>query len=272
MAITIAFANRKGGVGKTTSTANLAAELAARDLRVLCIDADPQASLTLIAGINPETVPVERSVVAALLPEHVTPAADESMIARARFGAADLLCGTPDLAAVERVLSEADAGDRARRMAAAIKGLDQHYDFILIDPQPSNSWLVTNALVAADHLLIPTLLDLISVGGLRRMLAQIEQMRVQLKAPMPVAGVFGVARDRTVHTRTVLDGLAAFNVPVFATTIPYTPALIRDAQASHLPIREYRHGSKTSWAYHRLAAELLEQLNVSVPVDASRAA
>jgi chromosome partitioning protein len=151
----IAFANQKGGVAKTTSTLNLAAALAEKGHRVLCIDMDPQGNLTMSQGLNPDSI--ERSMFDVLV--HRLPI--ENVIEKMEI---DLAVSSIDLAGAELALSSMIGRERA--LEKALLPMKTVYDYVLIDTPPSLGLLTINALVAADHVIVPVQCEYLSLRGL----------------------------------------------------------------------------------------------------------
>src|SRR5262245_7249416 len=147
-AAVIAFANQKGGVAKTTSTLNLAAALAEQGHRVLCVDMDPQGNLTMSQGLNPDSI--ERSMFDVLV--HRLPI--ENVITNSSI----------DLAVAELALSSMIGRERA--LEKALNPMKERYEYVLIDTPPSLGLLTINALVAADHVIVPVQCEYLSLRGL----------------------------------------------------------------------------------------------------------
>jgi chromosome partitioning protein len=208
----LALANRKGGVAKTTSTVNIAAELTAAGYRVLCCDLDPQASLTLIAGLVPDRLPDEQTALAALLPELVEPDPDR-LCAPAPWGG-ELMPANQHLANAEVALTAGSAAGPHQRLAIALEELAGRYDFVLVDSPPSMGKLVLNAICACDHLLVPVAADYVSVGGLDRLLEVVEQVRRFERKELSILGVFATQARRTLHSRETLELLGDLSVAV----------------------------------------------------------
>lgn len=259
----LGLANRKGGVAKTTSVLNLAAEASARGKRVLCVDCDPQATLTLLAGYQPEQVAKECSVLAALLPETFEDWSPQATALETPWGG-ELWPSCPDLAGAETALGAEAAGPN-RRLARALSDLD--YDLVLIDCPPSVGRLAMNAMAASDGLLVPVLPNYASVGGLKRLLSTVTLLREYEQPSLEIVGVFFTMARRTVHERETREALAA-QLPglIMATTIPMTVA-VQDAQSAHEPLRAYDPDNAAASAYAQLADEL--ELRLSAPAAAT---
>lgn len=200
----IAVAMQKGGVGKTTTTINVAAGLAELGHRVLIIDLDPQGNLTQHAGFDPERVsPTIYDILRAELEGQ--PADIHAAIVETAEGFS-LLPSQPELSLVE--LSLMNTLSRERILSAALEPLDEHFDFVLIDCSPSLNLLVINALTAADSVLIPIQTEYLSARGALMVLSTIETIRQKkLNPDLAVEGILLTMAD----TRTLLaqDVLAA---------------------------------------------------------------
>jgi len=198
----IAIANQKGGVGKTTTAINLGGALAEQGYRVLCIDMDPQANLTVGLGINLGTV--DRSVADVLADSRAT--MTEIVIPTQTTGI-DVAPATLELASTEVELFSAIGREHALR--EALDGwVDQHYDFALIDCPPTLGLLTINALVAARSVIIPVQTQYYALKGLTALVKVINTIRAKLNRELRVLGLLPTFYDgRTILGREMLDEL-----------------------------------------------------------------
>lgn len=193
----IAIVNQKGGVGKTTVSLNLSYALGKLGKNVLAVDFDPQASLTISLGYNPNEM--ENTVYSLILGESNF----ENTVIRTEFGF-DLLPSNIDLAAAE-ILFASRIG-REKLLRKVLEGLS--YDFIIIDSQPSLSLLTVNALTASDGVLIPISCQYLSLKGFEFLLKTIKEVKENVNEGLEVLGVVPTFYDpRTKHSREVLNYL-----------------------------------------------------------------
>jgi chromosome partitioning protein len=243
----LAFANQKGGVAKTTSTLNLAAALAEKDLKVLIVDMDPQGNLTMSQGLNPDAI--ERSMFDVLV--HRLPI--EHVIHRAEV---DLAVSSIDLAGAELALSSMIGRERA--LEKALLPLKENYDYIIIDTPPSLGLLTINALVAADGVIVPVQCEYLSLRGLVQLENTLSMIRENLNPNVAIVGILPTMFDRrTLHTREAVEILEEnFGDLVFNTRIKKT---IRYAEApvKGSSILKYDPSGSAAEAYRQLAKEVL---------------
>ena len=243
----IAFANQKGGVAKTTSTLNLAAALSEQQHRVLCIDMDPQGNLTMSQGLNPDSI--ERSMFDVLV--HRLPI--ENVIEHAEI---DLAVSSIDLAGAELALSSMIGRERA--LEKALVPVKAEYDYVLIDTPPSLGLLTINALVAADHVIVPVQCEYLSLRGLVQLENTLTMIRENLNPNVVIMGILPTMFDRrTLHAREAVEILEEnFGELVFKTRIKKT---IRYAEApvKGTSVLKYDPSGMAANAYRDLAKEVL---------------
>ncbi len=247
-----AVANQKGGVGKTTSVINLAANLASRHLRTLVIDIDPQANAT--SGLGYNKYEIERSVYEVLLQESDL---QDSLAPESEFGLS-LLPSTPSLSGAEIEL--VNAIGREYRLQKALETVNGRYDYILIDCPPSLSLLTLNALTAARNgILIPVQCEYLALEGLTQLMHTVELVQKYLNPNLAVRGVLMTMYDgRTNLSRQVVHEVRNyFKEKVFRTIIPRNVRL-SEAPSYGQPINHYAPNSPGAVAYQLLAAELIK--------------
>lgn len=250
MARTIAVANQKGGVGKTTTAINLSAFLASKGLKILLLDCDPQANTTASLGFRRD--PDRRSLYSALV--LADPA--ESMIQKTSTEHLDLLPSDKNLvgAAIELV----EAEDREFRLKQILAPLQESYDFIVIDCPPSLDLLTLNALAASDAVLIPIQCEYLALEGVSELLDTITRIRGNLNPDLEIEGVvLTMYDDRTTLSRQVATDLRSyFGSQLFQTIIPRNVRLA-EAPSHGKPILLYDPLSKGAVAYAQLAEEVI---------------
>lgn len=196
MSTVITFANQKGGVAKTTSTFNVTSSLALRGHTVLMIDLDPQASLTIYAGLEPYQQ--EYSIVDVLRKQSAA-----GCVVNVRQGL-DMITSRIELAGVENELLGRTA--RELTLAKAVDPLRARYDYILIDCPPQLSTLTINALACADKVVIPCKTDYLAYRGLRQLAETIDTVRSYFRPQLTVAGVLATMfESRAKDDKEILD-------------------------------------------------------------------
>ena len=249
------FANQKGGVGKTTTTVNMAAYLAAGGKRVLLVDADSQANATSSLGIDKnreEPSLYEVLMGGASAEEAITP------IDRPIFGnRLDLLPSSVELAGAEVELAGEIQGEREFRLRAILQPLKARYDYILIDCPPSLGLLTLNALAAADAVIIPLQCEYLALEGLLQLTNTITLVLKGLNRGLRILGIAMTMYDSRTNlsAQVVQDVKAHYPREVFNTLIPRSVRL-SEAPSYSQSILEYDPNSRGALAYARLAAEI----------------
>ncbi|MDQ6694638.1 MAG: AAA family ATPase [Chloroflexota bacterium] len=255
-AIIIAVINQKGGVGKTTATANLGVLIHEIGLRALVVDLDPQGSPTWSMGYQPDAV--RHTIFDAIKGEPDIPMTD--LILTTEAG--------PDLAPNNIMATQADRVLFGKvtwgtRLAHLLDEVRKSYDYILLDCAPNLNSLTVNALHAADYVVVPTHLEMLSVNGLRELLQRIEEARREANARLRVAGVVAMMVQHANSNREVEhilhDGLAEWGIPVFHTVIKRSTQYGSIANRQGVMAAMNPRGEHTQ-AYRHLLAELLQMV------------
>jgi chromosome partitioning protein len=258
MALVLAIANQKGGVGKTTTAVNLAASLAAREREVLLVDLDPQGNATSGVGIARDQS--ERpTIYHALLGE----ADARSAVLPTEVPHLFVLPSGADLVGAELELVSRDA--RESRLSAALEPLRGAYEYVLIDCPPSLGLLTVNALVAADRVLVPLQCEYYALEGLGSLLRTIDLVKGSLKPELEMEGVVLTMFDaRNNLARQVMKDVQA-NLPgqVYDTVIPRNVRL-SEAPSHGRPAILYDIESKGAQSYLQLAEEMLHRHRAAV--------
>ena len=255
-AITIALINQKGGVGKTTAAANLAVLMHEIGLRVLAVDLDPQGSLTWTMGYQPDAV--RPTIFDAIKGEPDIPMG--SVILGTEAG--------PDLAPNNILATQADRALFGKvtwgtRLAQMLGEVRSDYDYILLDCAPNLNSLTVNALHAADYVVVPTHLEMLSVNGLRELLQRVEEARKEANARLRVAGVVAMMVQHANSNREVEqilhEGLEEWGIRVFQTVIKRSTQYGNVANRQGVMAAMNPRGEHTQ-AYRHLLAELLQMV------------
>ena len=246
----IALCNQKGGVGKTTTTINLAASLAEYGRRVLAIDFDPQGALSAGLGIATHDIP---TIYDLLLDTKRDP---HETIVHTSVEGLDIIPANIDLSAAEVHLVNEVA--RETILARVLRKVAGEYDVILIDCQPSLGLLTVNALTASHGVLIPLECEFFALRGVALLIETIDKVRDRLNPSIELDGVLATMYDpRTLHSREVLERVVeAFGDDVLETVIGRT-VKFPDASVSGVPITTFAPEHAAAQAYLRLARELV---------------
>jgi chromosome partitioning protein len=245
---TLALANQKGGVAKTTTTINLGVAFKEQGYRVLVIDLDPQGNLTMSQGMNPDSI--ERSMFDVLV--HRVPMSEIIHTAEV-----DIAVSSIDLAGAELALSSLIGRERA--LEKALVEVRDRYDFILIDTPPSLGLLTINAFVAATGVIVPVQCEYLSLRGLVQLENTLAMVRENLNPHVRVEGILPTMFDgRTLHSREAIEILEEnFGELVYKTRIRKT-VRYAEAPVKGTSVLRYDPSGPAAEAYRELAKEVLD--------------
>jgi chromosome partitioning protein len=248
MTTTLAIANQKGGVAKTTTVASLGVALSDLGRKVLLVDLDPQSCLTFSLGIDPEDVEV--SIHQVLLRQ-----ADAGDVVYETDEGPDLIPATIDLAGTETALLTRPGREHALR--AALEDVSEDYDWVILDCPPSLGVLTVAALSAADSVLIPLQCETLSHRGVGQLLDTIHDVHRYTNTKLQVMGVLPTLFDgRTKHSRAVLETIAStYDIKVVQPPIPRSIRFAEAPAAGTSIFRTARSG-RGAQAYRELASHL----------------
>lgn len=250
----LAIANQKGGVGKTTTTVNLAASLAHLGKRVLLIDLDPQANATMGSGVDKGHL--KHSVYSLLIGKSTV----REVLHSSETGRFDLLPACRDLGGAEVEL--VDVEHREVRLKHALAELADEYDYALIDCPPALNLLTLNGLVAANAVMIPMQCEYYALEGLTDLVNTLKRIKLSLNRKIEIEGLLRTMFDpRSTLSQQVSDQLVKhFTSKLYHTVIPRNIRLA-EAPSYGRPILAYDKNSKGAQAYLQLAEELLARHN-----------
>lgn len=247
----IAVANQKGGVGKTTTSVNLAACLAALDRKVLLVDNDPQGNAT--SGLGFDKRDIKKCIYNMLIDE--VPA--EDVVRKTEYKNLDVLPATIQLAGAEIEL--VSRMNREGRLKLALEKIKHNYDYVIIDCPPSLSLLTVNALTAASSIIIPIQCEFYALEGVSMLMNTIQLVQRNLNPALKLEGVVMTMFDsRTNLSQEVVNEVKkAFKTKMYQTIIPRNVRL-SEAPSHGEPVIKYDPKSKGAQVYMDLANEVLE--------------
>ena len=246
----LAMCNQKGGVGKTTSSINIAGALCQYGRRVLIVDFDPQGAATVGLGINANSV--DNTIYTAMFDSSLDV---HKVVRHTRFDGLDIIPANIDLSAAEiQLVTEVG---REQALSAAIRPLRQEYDVIIIDCQPSLGLLTVNALTAADGVIIPVAAEFFALRGVALLMQSIEKVRSRINPDLQIYGVLVTMYTKTLHSDEVLQRIyEAFKGKVLHSIISRSIKL-PDATVAGEPITMFAPEHKTAKEYREVARELI---------------
>jgi chromosome partitioning protein len=256
----ICIANQKGGVGKTTTVAALGQGLSEHNKRVLLVDWDPQASLTISLGFNPDNIKLTGyDVLKSTIRNNGRPTIDDVTIPTSN---PNVFLVPANIELSQAQLDLVGAMTRELILKEMLQTVTKKYDFILVDCLPSLGLLTINALSAADRVIIPLQADFLAMKGLAQLLSIIIRVKDRLNPALEISGIlFTMTSSRTLHSREVIEVTKrAFGdkIKVFSAIIP-TSVRFKEAPAVGMSILTYAPASEGADAYRLFTEEVLHE-------------
>lgn len=249
----IVFANQKGGVGKTTSAINIAAELGYMGKKTLLVDNDPQGNATSGLGLNKKSIK-ESTYTTLLEPQRV-----KDSIYKTPFPNLDIMPSTMNLAGAELDLVEFD--DRHKRLKTALDMIKDEYDYIIIDCPPSLSLLTINALVSGDGIIIPMQCEYFALEGLSQLTVSIRKVKQLYNPNIELVGILiTMYNGRLNLSAQVLEELKKYYKEKLFKTSVVRNVRLSEAPSYGKPIRYFDKHSKGAENYESIAKELIERI------------
>jgi chromosome partitioning protein len=275
-AVVISFVNEKGGVAKTTSCVNLAAALAQRNHRVLCVDLDPQANATTAFGVSAEQAISREAHCLLTMPRYPL----ERAIVSTQIEGLDLIPSSPRLADCDKTLvmevgREGRLRNKLRDFYRSV--LTEKYDAVLVDCPPSLDLLTINALTAATHMIVPVTTKFYALKGMALLGDLVATLHEQIGATCKLLGILVTMFDKKTALDTTIYRLLKEKVErdfgdyVLSTMITKS-VVVSEAEAGGLPVLLREPESRAAAAYHALADEVVERLRPDAPGLLNRAA